>query len=60
MYHDDAKQQKLLLIFLRMWTLKHKGMLCVFMNNNEHGSNKIYQRSSEEMLRAAYPTLVTF
>ena len=57
MYHDDAKQQKLLLIFLRMWTLKHKGMLCVVINNNEHGSNKIYQRSCEEMLRAAYPTL---
>lgn len=58
MYHDDAKQQKLLLIFVRKWALKHKGMLCVFINHyNEHGSNKIYQPSCEEMLRAAYPTL---
>lgn len=57
MYYDDAKQQKLLLIFVRMWTIKHKSMLCVFINNNELGSNKIYQRSCEEMLGAAYPTL---
>lgn len=41
-YHDGTKQQKLLCFLYKWGHPSSKSMLCVFINNNEHGLKKLY------------------